>query len=224
MSHLANLLEHAEVFEHLTGKQREELAGLAIRKQLKKGEILCMEGDSWPYVVLIGSGDLRSVINSPDGRSYVVSVWGKGEVFWGHTLFDENPMPSTLEAASATHIYFWEGEPVLQSVLRNEAATRSLLRRQIRLIRMRRQNIHSLAFSPVASRLAKLIADRFEGENEPTVQRDLTLTEMAERVATSPEVVCRLLYQFQDNGTLSISRASITLHDRKALERMILPE
>ncbi len=224
MTHLADLLDHAEVFEHLTRKQREELAGLAHRKSLEKGISLCLEGDPWPYVAYIASGSLRSVINSPDGRSYVVSVWEKGEVFWGHTLFDGNPMPSTLEAARASQLHLWEGEPVLQVVLRNEAATRSLLSRQVRLIRRRRQNIQSLAFSPVASRLARLIADRFEDSDEPTVQRDLTLTEMAERVATSPEVVCRLLYQFQANGTLSISRASITLHDREALRKMILPE
>lgn len=224
MSHLADLLGHAEVFEHLTKTQCEELAGLARRRSLVKGEILCHEGDDWPYVIYIGGGSLRSVINSPDGRSYVVSVWEKNEVFWGHTIFDGDPMPSTLEAASPAHLHLWEGEQVMQFALQNEQAIRSLLRRQVRLIRKRRQNIHSLAFSPVAGRLAKLIADRFEETDAPTVQRDLTLTEMAERVATSPEVVCRLLYQFQANGTLSVNRASITLHDREALKKMILPE
>jgi CRP/FNR family transcriptional regulator len=167
---------------------------------------------------------MRSVINSPDGRSYIVSVWEQGEVFWGHTIFDGDPMPSTLEAVRAANLHLWEGEQALQLVLSSREATRMLLRRQTRMIRRRRQNIQSLAFSPVASRLAKLISDRFEDSDAPTVQRDLTLSEMADMVATSPEVVCRLLYQFQASGTLSISRASITLHDREALKKMILPE
>jgi len=111
MSHLADLLAHAEVFQDLTEAQRNQLAGLAPRRSLEKGRALCLEGDHWPYVVYISSGSLRSVINSPDGRSYVVSVWEKGEVFWGHTLFDGNPMPSTLEAAKATHYHLWEGGP-----------------------------------------------------------------------------------------------------------------
>ena len=224
MSQLSDLLAHAEVFDSLTDAQRSEFAVLARRRTLEKKEILCYEGDPWPYVAYIGSGSLRSVINSVDGRSYVVSVWPKGEVFWGHSVFDECPMPSTLEAVTASHLYLWDGEQALQTVLRSEKATRMLLRRQTQMIRLRRQNIHSLAFSPVASRLAKLIADRFEDSAEPTVQRDLTLNEMAERVATSPEVVCRLLYQFQANGTLSVSRASITLHDREALKKMIVAE
>ena len=66
--------------------------------------------------------------------------------------------------------------------------------------------------------------ERFATTDEPTVQRDLTLGEMAEMVASSPEVVCRLLYQFQAAGTISISRVSITLHDREALKKLILQE
>ncbi len=54
------------------------------------------------------------------------------------------------------------------------------------------------------------------------MQRDLTLVDMAQMVATSPEVVCRLLYQFQDSGAISINRFSITLHDRESLEKLVM--
>jgi hypothetical protein len=40
-------------------------------------------------------------------------------------------------------------------------------------------------------------------------------------IATSPEVVCRTLYQFQRDGVLQVTRASIILHDRAALERLV---
>ena len=222
MSHLAELLKNVEVFQHLTDVQREDLARLATRRSLRKDEIICRQEDHWPFMVYIAHGRLRSMINAPDGRSYVVSTWEKGEVFWAHTVFDEGPMPSTLEAADTTNIYQWEGEKALQVVLRNPDAIRALLRRQTRLIRKRRESIYNLAFSPVASRLAKLIVDRFFVSDQPTVQRDMTLVEMAEMVASSPEVVCRLLYQFQAAGVISISRASITLHNRQALENLIL--
>jgi CRP/FNR family transcriptional regulator len=222
MSHLADLLGEAEVFNQLTAKERQELSRLAVRRSLRKGDILCRQDEDWPYVLYIVSGALRSVINSPDGRNYVVSLWEKGVVFWAHTVFDQKPMPSTLEAARVTHLYQWSGEEVLQIVLRNQAATRALLRRQTSLIRKRRENIYNLAFNPVAGRLAKLIIEKFISSDAPTVQRDLTLNDMAEMVATSPEVVCRLLYQFQDAGAIVVNRASITLQDRKALESLIV--
>ena len=54
------------------------------------------------------------------------------------------------------------------------------------------------------------------------MQRDLTLEEMASMVASSPEVICRILYQFQDSGLLHVDRATITLRDRQGLENLIL--
>lgn len=222
MSHLSDLLRTVEVFKELTDIEREDLARLATRRVLSKGEIVCYQEDHWPYVIYIASGALRSAINSPDGRTYVVSAWGKGEVFWAHTIFDQDPMPSTLAAAQPTNIYQWDGEQALQIVFRSRAAVRALLCRQTRLIRRRRESIYNLAFNPVASRLAKLVVEKFAASEEPTLQRDLTLGEMAEMVASSPEVVCRLLYQFQAAGAITITRASITLHDRQTLENLVL--
>lgn len=224
MNHLAELLKHVEVFEQLADGEREELAHLSTRRSLGKDEIVCRQGDDWPYVFYIAYGSLRSMITARDGRAYVVSTWNKGDVFWAHTLFDRDPMPSTLMAANTTNIYQWEGERALDIVFRNPRAIRALLRRQTLLIRKRRDSIYNLAFNPVASRLAKLIMEKFVTTDSPTVQRDLTLGDMAEMVASSPEVVCRLLYQFQAAGAISVSRASITLHDREALKKLVVQD
>lgn len=221
MTHLPNLLSKVEVFDQFSARELQELSQLAIHRTLRKGDVLCHQEDHWPNVLYIASGALRSTINSPDGRTFVVSLWEHGQTFWAHTLFDQEPMPSTLEAARATQLYQWSGEEVLQIVFRNPNTMRALLRRQTRLIRKRRESIYNLAFNPVASRLAKLIAEKFLRSDASTVQRDMTLVDMAEMVASSPEVVCRLLYQFQDSGVITIDRASITLCDRQALESLI---
>lgn len=221
---LLEYLKHTEVFGLLTEPERLGLAQLSIRKTLKKGEVICRQGYESRFVLYIASGVLRSVINAPDGREFVVSTWNAGEEFWSHTLLDDEPMPSTLEAIKPTIVFHWPGETALEFVLRNPAATRALIRRQTQLIRKRRESIYSLAFNPVASRLANLILEKFSAVENPTVQRDLTLEEMAAMVATSPEVICRVMYQFQAEGLLSINRASITLQDRAALENLIIKD
>lgn len=133
-------------------------------------------------------------------------------------------MPSTLEAAQDAIVYQWPGETVITFLLRNQEAVRALLRRQTRLVRRRRENIYDLAFNPVAGRLAKLIVSKFSSTERSTMRRDLTLEEMAAMVASSPEVVCRILYQFQDNGFLHIDRASITLKNLHALEDLVVED
>lgn len=217
-------LSKSEVLGHLSVGEREQLATLAIRQSLKKKEILCYQGDEWRAVLYIASGMLRSVINTPDGRQLIMSTWNHGEEFWSHTLLDGDPMPSTLEAAQHTIIYRWPGDTAFQMVLQNPNAAHALVRRQTQLIRKRREHIYNLAFNPVASRLAKLILDKFISTDSTTLERDLTLDDMASMVVTSPEVVCRILHQFQSQGLLQINRASITLHNQAALEKLIIKD
>ena len=221
LKHLIERLSQSEVFKYSSDQELLELANLAMRKSLKKGDILCRQGENRRFVMYIGSGALRSVINNPNGKEYIVSTWEAGDEFWSHTLLDQEPMPSTLEAIKSSTIFWWNGDAVLELILGNNLATRALLRRQTQLIRDRRENIYNLAFNPVANRLAKLILEKFIKAENSTVQRDLSLEDMASMIASSPEVICRIMYQFQADGLLSIDRASITLHDYEALEKFL---
>ncbi len=220
MQDLVTLLDNADVLGKFTVAQKQRLISTTIRHVLEQDKSLYWQGDHWTNVLLIASGKLRSVIHSLDGRSYVVSTWEEGGEFWPHTLFDGESMPSTLEAAQESVIYQWDGEDVLRILFENSEAVRALLRRQIKLIRKRRETISDLAFQPVTGRLAKLLLERVP-VSEISAHRDLTLDQIASMVASSPEVVCRTLYQLQRDGLLHVTRASITLYDRAALERLV---
>ena len=223
MQRLHNLLQQSKIFGKFTEKQRQQLAALAIRRAIKRNESLLMQGEFWTNVLIISTGKLQSVISSLDGKSFVVSTWQKGDEFWPHTLFDGKPMPSTLEAAQESSIYQMDGEIVLKLLLSSPEAMRAFLHHMVTLIRKRRETISDLAFQPVTGRLAKLLLTQIPA-SEPSSTRDLTLPQIAAMVASSPEVVCRSLYQLQRFGLLQISRASITLQDRAGLERLVSSE
>lgn len=220
MQDLVNLLNNADVLGKFSISQRQRLVSLAVRHILKRGEYLYWQGDLWSNVFFIAAGRMQSVIYSSDGRSFVVSAWEEGSDFWGHSLFDGEPMPSTMEAVQDSVIYTWDGEDVLQILFESPDAIRALLRRKTQMIRKRRETISDLAFQPVTGRLAKLLLERVPA-SEVSADRDLTLDQIASMVASSPEVVCRTLYQLQKNGLLQVTRASITLHDRDALKRLV---
>lgn len=220
MQDLVNLLNNADVLGKFSVSQRQRLVSLAVRHTLKRGEYLYWQGDLWSNVFFIAAGRMQSVIYSSDGRSFVVSAWEEGSDFWGHSLFDGEPMPSTMEAIQDSVVYTWDGEDVLQILFESPDAIRALLRRKTQMIRKRRETISDLAFQPVTGRLAKLLLERVPA-SEVSADRDLTLDQIASMVASSPEVVCRTLYQLQKNGLLQVTRASITLHDRDALKRLV---
>lgn len=224
-SPLTQLMRGSEILSALDGPEFEKIRSFARKRVLSKNEVVCYQGDHCKFVLFIEKGSLRSVVTAVNGREHVIYTWGQKEEFWSHSIFDEESMPSTLQAAERnTVVYQWPGELMYEAILENKAATRALIKRQTQLIRKRRDRIYNLAFNPVASRLAKLILERSEGSGTTTMQRDLTLEDMAAMVATSPEVVCRVMYQFQDEGLLTINRATITLKDLDNLEKMVLKD
>jgi CRP-like cAMP-binding protein len=188
---------------------------------LHRGAVLCHQGDEWPYAVFVARGELRWAILSVGGREQVLFRIETGRTFWAHSLFDGEPMPASLTAAKASLVYLWPQEVIAPMLSRNPALLWEILRIMMGTMRRAREVIYGLAFKPVAGRLAKLLLEQAVGQEDQPVQREMTLSEIAATVATSQEVVCRLLYQFQADKIIELNRASFKLSDRAALEKMV---
>jgi len=78
--------------------------------------------------------------------------------------------------------------------------------------------VEDLAFQPVMGRLAGLILSEFSDAEDEFKSRELTLEEMASRIGTTREMVCRHLYRFAEKGAIQIKRTELRITDRKILE------
>ena len=87
------------------------------------------------------------------------------------------------------------------------------------ILRMLRASeiLEELAFQPVAGRLAKLLID-FPGQSSVgPIARSLTLDDMAARVGSTREMVCRLLQRFADEEMIKITRTEFEIINRDPL-------
>jgi CRP-like cAMP-binding protein len=80
--------------------------------------------------------------------------------------------------------------------------------------------VDDLAFQPVAGRLAHLLLDHFDTSGEQTIERSLTLDDMATRIGTTREMVCRVLYRFADKKLINVTRTEFVLTDRDGLSHL----
>ena len=88
------------------------------------------------------------------------------------------------------------------------------------IMRRAAEIIIGLAFQPVAGRLANFIISSLEYLDNPSLERDMMFEDIAPVCATSSEVVCRLLCQFQTDGLVQITRTRITIDDQDTLRRL----
>ncbi len=220
MDDLASRLRQTEVFGKLPEAARGELTKLATRRELAVNDFLCHQGYEWYEVVFVSAGRLRWTMLSAGGQEYTLYMLEPGAVFLGHSIFDDQPMPASLAALKPAQVFVWHRDVILPVLYRYPEALWETNKSLVRTMRRAREIIYGLAFHPVAGRLAKLLLDQLN-KDTTTIERDLGLGEIATMVASTPEVVCRILHQFRDEGVLEITRTRITLNNRDALERIV---
>jgi len=135
-------------------------------------------------------------------------------------MFDDKPMPASLNAVQNLEVYVWPRDEILPVLKKYPEAMWEITKKLTGIMREAREIIYGLAFQPVAARLAGLLLNSLDEPDHDSLEREMTLEEMASVLATSPEVVCRLLYQLQTDGILRITRTQIKFEDRDALLKL----
>jgi CRP/FNR family transcriptional regulator len=149
----------------------------------------------------------------------VGTTLGEGDIFWGIAFFIENaPMPVLLQAAEDSQVLLWSRE-TMEPIL-NQHGSMSWHLSQLAIKRMQQASgiVEELAFQPVMSRLAGLLLDTFGDADDQFKARELTLDDMAARIGTTREMVCRHLYKFADKGAIEIRRTELRIANRDILE------
>lgn len=222
MDTLITSLARNAVFCSLNAADLDALARNAIPHSYQSGEFFALYGTVWPYLFWVENGTVNALKESSEGRSLIVMTLEPGDIFWGLGFFhDDTPMPVSLHAHTESRLYLWTRERLLPLLLRNSGAMWELSRLMVTRMTWASEIVEGLAFQPVAGRLARLMLDHFEKAEDSQIARDLTLDEMAARIGTTREMVCRTLYQFSDQGLIEITRTEFTLNDQQGLARLV---
>jgi CRP/FNR family transcriptional regulator len=208
------------IFTDLAPREIRSLEESAEGCQYSAGEWIVHHGDIWPYFFIVADGHVTALKESFEGRSLILTTFHAGEVFWGLAFFiPEAPMPASLQAAENTKLLRWPRETLLPFFMGNGQLSWKLSCLMIQRVQLASEIVEKLAFHPVAGRLAHLLVELSPEEKGP-IARDLTLDEMAARVGTTREVVCRFLHRFASDGLIDITRTEFTVNDRSRLEEL----
>jgi CRP/FNR family transcriptional regulator len=221
MEQILKLMNQNPVFSVLPDSKKVLVYKDAITQKYKKGEKIVFEGDHWPYLFLLVEGSVNAIKSSMEGRNLVVTTFTKGSIFWGLAFFfNDLSMFVSLEAAEDTQLMLWKADRLVP-VLKSEGASSWELSKLMVSNMMRASEIlEEMTFQPVAGRLAKLLIETVRDQKDGPVTRSLTLDEMAARIGSTREMVCRFLHRFADDGIIDITRTEFKVTDPKKLANM----
>ena len=206
------------IFSHLNEEDLHKIEASAHLRQFREGDWIVHHGDVWPNLFFIQRGQVTAIKESFEGRSLTLATIDEGDIFWGLAFFIEHaPMPAALKATKDCELLLWSHDDVLPLILENGKLSWELSCLAIQRVQFASEIVEKLAFQPLTGRLARLLLEQFPA-SQNVVPRHLTLDEMASRVGTTREMVCRILYRFAEAGAIQINRTEFVFTDRDILE------
>lgn len=214
-------LSQSIVFSSIPLKGIQEIQNLATLREYFKGEFVTHEADIWPYLLFVKSGQFQVLKESASGRSFVIDNLGSGNIFWGLALFENNKSnPAAIRAFINGEILLWHKHQIEGIISNNPQVAWGLFNLLAKKMGRVGEMVEELVFQPLTGRLANLLIGQFDEAGEDVISRDLTLDEMAARIGSTREMVCKILYQFSDEDIIDIHRTEMKINDRRKLDEI----
>jgi CRP/FNR family transcriptional regulator, cyclic AMP receptor protein len=219
---IRELLASVELFGEMHEEEIDDLTTLAQVKKLTKDTTVFHAGDPADAVFVVASGRVKVVITSSDGKEFILTVLGAGQVFGEMALLESAPRSASVVTLSAVEVLVINRADFQRLLDSNPRISLRLMAILSRRLRRANAKMESLAYMDVAGRLARYLLDlaRDHGQrlgNGWVVVRRPTHSDIAHSIGTSRETVSRLINEFEEGFGL-VNKGKFTYIRENLLE------
>ncbi|HZS55221.1 MAG TPA: Crp/Fnr family transcriptional regulator, partial [Bryobacteraceae bacterium] len=218
-------LQGADLFGCLPNTVLMKVAGRATIRTLTVGEVLFSEHDSATALYVVVEGELRSVRRNEDGREQVLSTERAGAVLAAVPMFSGGKFYSTTIADRRSEVLCIQARDVRELCREFPELLWNLVRVFGEKLRHYAELIETLALRNVDQRLAQhllsLCQERGMRHGDVcVVEITMTQAEMASRLGSTREVVCRAIAHLQRCGLIqTMGSRRLTVPSMRSLGR-----
>jgi CRP/FNR family transcriptional regulator/CRP/FNR family cyclic AMP-dependent transcriptional regulator len=200
---ISELLAKVELFSELDPDELLRVADVTQTRTLDKDEVVFHAGDPAMAVFIISEGKVKVVVTSSDGKDFILTVLGAGQVFGEMALLESAPRSASVITASSVELLVLHRDDFQRLLNTTPSISRKLMAILSRRLRKANSKMESLAYMDVAGRLARYLLDlaRDHGQklgNGWVVVRRPTHADIAHSIGTSRETVSRLINEFEE--------------------------
>jgi len=219
---IRELLTSVELFGEMLEEEIDDLTALAQIKKLGKDVTIFHAGDPADAVFVVASGRVKVVITSSDGKEFILTVLGAGQVFGEMALLESAPRSASVVTLSTVEVLIINRSDFQRLLDSNPRISQRLMAILSRRLRRANAKMESLAYMDVAGRLARYLLDlaRDHGQrlgNGWVVVRRPTHSDIAHSIGTSRETVSRLINEFEEGFGL-VNKGKFTYIRENLLE------
>ena len=208
------------IWNKLTREQQERLRGVTELQQIPRGTVVHDGSPECKGMVLVKSGQLRAYLLSDEGREVTICRFFEMDIclFSASCVMPNMMFDVFIEAEKDTEI--WVIPACLYQNLMDESLplsnySHALITNHFSEVMWLMEQIMWKSFD---KRLAGFLVE--ESRIEETDSLKITHEKIAAHLGTAREVVTRMLRYFQSDGMVKLTRGTVELVNKKALQRL----
>ena len=186
-----------------------------------RGSVLFAEGEPARGVYLLRTGRATVSISSSEGRIVMLRMAHARDVLGLNSVLRNGSYDVTVKTVEPCRTDFISRAELLELMQQSRAVAHAILTILSRELTELTDRAKLLLLPQTASgRLARLLLEWSNGSDPARVNKNFTHEEIAHMICSSRETVTRLLATFTRQQVIHITRDSIVIRDRIALENM----
>ncbi len=210
--------EYFPVWKELTAAQQSRISAAVFYREVPRGTLLHNGSEDCTGVMLLCAGQLRAYILSEEGREITVYRLLERDVclFSASCMMRSLRFDITIEAEKDSKLWVVPVD-VYQQVMR-ESAPLANFTNELMASRLSDTMwlIEQILWKSQDKRLAAFLLEETALEGSDTLK--ITHEAIGNHLGTAREVITRMLRYFQSEGMVRLSRGTVEVTDRRALE------
>jgi CRP/FNR family transcriptional regulator, cyclic AMP receptor protein len=211
-----SLLRRVSLFADLESEELAAIARTVRRRQMVRGALILAQDEPGNVGFMIVDGAVDVLLESQDGRQFIVARLGPGDHFGEMALLDAEPRSATVIATADTDLLVIRRDELLAELLRHPRIMLRMLVTLSRRLRRADAQVASLAFGDTAARLARLLlANGANGTRGRTVE--VAQDDLASMVGATRQTVGRIFSTWRRQGYIATGRRRTVILNADAL-------
>lgn len=204
--------EHVPLFNHLDYKSLELISSIMRHRAMKKGEIISAPGRS-ANLFILARGRVKVYQISSKGKEQLLRIIEPGNVFGESSIFDTKNENNYCEALTDVEVCMMTHHDFKELLLKYPAISIKLLEEYSSRLKSAEQQTTRTANEQVIDRLRSYLEDLSAAADSKTFVIPMSMRELSDFLATSPETLSRNIRKLETEGTIRRKSRNVILMD-----------
>ena len=217
-----NMLRKIPYFSSLATEDLKQVALFTVERHFNRGDLMLIAGENDGSLCYVCSGLVKVYKTSPEGKEQVLRLIGAGSTFNDVPALDGGPNPANVAAVESSSIYVIRRSGLHQLIKTRPEVAEAVVLTLAKTLRHLVALVEDLSLRHVTARVAKILLDREQSDQQGQHAHRFTQSEMAALVGSTREVVGRALKELEAAGAIEMLHGQAIVLNQERLHILAL--